>query len=229
VPPSEFIPLAEEVHIIEDIGIWVIEMACQKLEQWMQADVTKHLVLSINISALHFQKDNFVSKLLSIVKNYEINLQKLNLELTETVVLENIDIAILKMKQIKAAGITISMDDFGTGYSSLNYVSRLPVDQIKIDRSFVSRSMSSEHDKLIIKMVIALGHMLNIDVVAEGVEIESQFVLLEEMGCDYYQGHYFGKPMPVLELELVLQNNYLSYIEIEGINFNNSVTQDLKS
>jgi len=224
VLPSDFIPLAEEVHIIEDIGLWVIETACQKLEQWQQTDVTKHLILSINISALHFQKDDFVTKLLHIVKSYDIKPQKLNLELTETVVLENIDIAILKMKQIKVAGITISMDDFGTGYSSLNYVSRLPVDQIKIDRSFVSRSMDSEHDKLIIKMVIALGHMLKIDVVAEGVEIESQFILLQEMGCDYYQGHYFGKPMPILELELVLQNNYFSHMEIEGIDFKNSIT-----
>lgn len=227
--PSDFIPLAEEVNIIEDIGLWVIETACQKLEQWEQLDTTKHLILSINISALHFQKDDFVNKFLRIVKDNGINPQKLNLELTETVVLENVDAAILKMKQIKAAGITISMDDFGTGFSSLNYVSRLPVDQIKIDRSFVSRSLDSEHDKLIIKMVIALGHMLSIGVVAEGVEAESQFILLQEMGCDYYQGHYFGNPMPVLELELVLQNNYLSHIEIEDVNFNNSVVQDLKS
>ncbi|MBL1319948.1 MAG: EAL domain-containing protein [Methylophaga sp.] len=229
VPPSEFIPLAEEVHLIEDIGLWVIDTACQKMEQWEQADTTKHLVLSINISALHFQKDDFVNKFLHIVKEYKINPQKLNIELTETVVLENVDVAILKMKQIKAAGITISMDDFGTGYSSLNYVSRLPVDQIKIDRSFVSRSLDSEHDKLIIQMVIALGHMLKIGVIAEGVEVESQFNLLQEMGCDSYQGHYFGSPMPILELELVLQNNYLSHIEIEGINFNDPATQDLKS
>lgn len=229
VYPSDFIPLAEEVNIIEDIGLWVIETACQKLEQWEQVDVTKHLVLSINISALHFQKDDFVTKLLHIVKDYGINPKKLNLELTETVVLENVDVAILKMKQIKAAGIAISMDDFGTGYSSLNYVSRLPVDQIKIDRSFVSRSLDSEHDKLIIKMVIALGHMLNIGVVAEGVELESQFTLLQEMGCDYYQGHYFGKPMPTLELELVLQSNYLSHLEIADIDSNNSVTQELKN
>jgi diguanylate cyclase (GGDEF)-like protein/PAS domain S-box-containing protein len=227
--PSDFIPLAEEVYIIEEIGLWVIETACQRLEQWAQTDTTKHLVLSINISAIHFQKDDFVSKFLHIVEAYGINPQKLNLELTETVVLENVDVAILKMKQIKAAGITISMDDFGTGYSSLNYVSRLPVDQIKIDRSFVSRSMNSEHDKLIIQMVIALGHMLKIGVIAEGVEVESQFSLLQEMGCDSYQGHFFGSPMPILELELVLQNNYLSHVEIEGIDFSNSVTQDLKS
>jgi EAL domain-containing protein (putative c-di-GMP-specific phosphodiesterase class I) len=227
--PSDFIPLAEEIYIIEEIGFWVIETACQRLEQWAQTDTTKHLVLSINISAIHFQKDDFVSKFLHIVEAYGINPQKLNLELTETVVLENVDVAILKMKQIKAAGITISMDDFGTGYSSLNYVSRLPVDQIKIDRSFVSRSMNSEHDKLIIQMVIALGHMLKIGVIAEGVEVESQFSLLQEMGCDSYQGHFFGSPMPILELELVLQNNYLSHVEIEGIDFSNSVTQDLKS
>ncbi len=229
VYPSDFISLAEEINIIENIGLWVIETACQKLEQWKQIDVTKNLVLSINISALHFQKDDFVKKLLHIVKEYEINPQKLNIELTETVVLDNVDVAILKMKRIKAAGITISMDDFGTGFSSLNYVSRLPVDQIKIDRSFVSRAMDSEHDKLIIKMVIALGHMLNIGVVAEGVEVEAQFVLLEEMGCDYYQGHYFGKPMPILELELVLQNNYFSHVNVEEVDFKKSVIQDLKN
>ncbi len=228
VSPAEFIPLAEEIHIIDELGLWVIETACQKLSQWAEIDAAQHLILSINISTIHFQKDNFVNEVLRIIKDYEINPQKLNLELTETVALDNVDVAILKMKQIKAAGILISMDDFGTGYSSLNYVSRLPVDLIKIDRSFVSRSMNSEHDKLIIKMVVALGHMLNIGVVAEGVETEPQFILLQEMGCDYYQGYYFSSPMPALELELVLQNNYLSHLEIEEMNLNDSVTQELK-
>ncbi len=213
VAPSEFIPLAEELQLIKDIGRWVIEEACQQLTQWQKDEAKKHLILAINISAVQFQDDHFVSDLLQIVKNCEINPQKLNLELTETVVIQNVEIAILKMKQLKAAGINIAMDDFGTGYSSLNYVSRLPVSQIKIDRSFIARALNSSHDRLIIKMVIALGHMLNINVVAEGIEGEEQFELLKEMGCDLYQGFYIGNPMPRVELELVLENNYLAYFE----------------
>ncbi|MFP4611508.1 MAG: putative bifunctional diguanylate cyclase/phosphodiesterase, partial [Thiohalophilus sp.] len=183
------------------IGYWVIETACRQLRAWQQQSPDRPLNLAVNISARQFHQHDFVHRLQEIIQSTGVNPACLKLELTETVVLDDINYVIERLQELKKLGIGTSMDDFGTGYSSLSYLKRLPIEQIKIDNSFVRDIAHSMHDSAIVRAIIAMGHSLGLQVVAEGVETEEQRVYLQKYQCDAYQGYFFDRPMPVEEFE----------------------------
>ena len=200
VSPAEFIPAAEDTGLIVPIGLWALETACAQLEAWKENKETSELVVSVNISARQFQEADFVSRVLSIVECHDINPALLKLELTESLVFESIDKSIASIEALKATGIQFSLDDFGTGYSSLRYLQRLPIDELKIDLSFVQNIITDSDDRAIVLAIITMAHSLGLDVIAEGVESVEQQQLLMEKGCLKYQGYLFGRPVPVAEL-----------------------------
>jgi diguanylate cyclase (GGDEF)-like protein/PAS domain S-box-containing protein len=201
VPPAEFIPLAEETGLILPIGHWVLQAACQQLRQWASHPVFSELTIAVNVSALQFHQDDFVDQVLSTLERTGARPERLKLELTESVLVSNVEGIIEKMAALKARGICFSMDDFGTGYSSLTFLKRLPLDQLKIDQSFVSGILTDAHDADIARMVVALSRSMGLDVIAEGVETEAQRHALADSGCLNYQGYLFGKPMDISALE----------------------------
>lgn len=197
VSPGDFISVAEEIGLIIPIGQWVLDTACAQLRSWAQNQQTAHLHLCVNISAKQFRQDDFVEQVMAAIEGYGINPSLLYLELTESMLLENIDDTITRMKALKALGVRFSLDDFGTGYSSLQYLRRLPLDQLKIDQSFVKEIKDRNHDVVIVDTIIAMARHLKLDVIAEGVETPMQRDLLLALGCLHFQGHLFGKPVPV--------------------------------
>jgi diguanylate cyclase (GGDEF)-like protein/PAS domain S-box-containing protein len=199
--PGEFIPLAEETGLILQLGEQVLEAACNQIAEWTRRTPAVHLCLSVNISARQFYQASFVSQVLALLKHTGAAPSLLNLEITESILLDNIEEAIEKMHQLKSHGVRFSLDDFGTGYSSLSYLKRLPFDQLKIDRSFVRDLRDDMGSRAIAQTVISLGQALNLDVLAEGVETEEQRILLEELGCHSFQGYLFGRPVPLEEFE----------------------------
>ena len=201
VPPLQFIPLAEETGLIQPIGLWVLESACAQLHCWQQHPTTRALVLAINVSARQFRQPDFATQVQTTVRRHAIDPARLKLELTESLLLENIEETISTMNALKSIGVQLSLDDFGTGYSSLQYLKKLPLDQIKIDQSFVRDIVADSSDKAIVRTIIAMAHSLNLDVIAEGVETEAQLQLLRDKGCKQYQGYLFGKPMPVEQFD----------------------------
>ena len=201
IPPVQFIPLAEETGIILIIGRWVLETACAQLKAWKNLPSTQKLSIAVNISAKQFYQPDFVEEVREIMAKYAIEPSQLKLELTESMVLKEMDAAIEKMLELKSIGVILSMDDFGTGYSSLSYLKNLPFDQIKIDKSFVEGIKENSNDAFIVHSVFALGKLMGINVVAEGVENSDQDQLLKSLGCTVFQGYLFGKPVPVEELE----------------------------
>lgn len=205
VLPAEFIPLAEEVGLILPIGKWVLETACAQLEAWQKNKLTSDLTLSVNVSAKQFHQDGFVSQVEAIVRRYGFNPCQLELELTESMLLENVDNIINSMSRLRQMGIQFSLDDFGTGYSSLQYLKRLPINQLKIDQSFVRDITFDEQDRSIVRTIIAMAHSMNLEVIAEGVETEEQRQRLLHKGCNQFQGYLFGTPIPVNEFEEMLQ------------------------
>ncbi|WP_151671403.1 putative bifunctional diguanylate cyclase/phosphodiesterase [Nitrincola schmidtii] len=208
ISPLDFIPLAEESGLIVPIGKWVIESACKLLSNWQFNPSLRHMQLAVNVSAKQFRQENFVEMVLSIIEQTGAPADKLKLELTESILLENVEKAIRKMKALRAKGITFAMDDFGTGYSSLQYLKRLPLDQIKIDQSFVRDIVDDPEDTVIIQTIIAMGQALSIEVIAEGVETEEQLSLLSAYGCHRYQGYLFTKPVSLSDcLSLIKRFN----------------------
>ena len=205
LPPADFIPLAEETGLIVPIGNWVLETACRQLSQWQQSETTSELVLAVNVSAKQFHQDDFVEGVQQTIERCGANPHRLKLELTETVVVDDIADTIEKMKALKAFGVGFSMDDFGTGYSSLSYLRRLPLDQLKIDRSFINDVETNTGDAVIVKTILAMAHALGLDVIAEGVEKEAQHVFLNRNECPAYQGFLFGHPLPVADFEKMLK------------------------
>ena len=204
VPPLEFITLAEESTLILSIGHWVLRTACQQLALWQQHDATRALHLSVNVSARQFRQVDFASQVAEVIRETGINAQLLKLELTESVVLDNVDDTIAKMTELKATGVRFSMDDFGTGFSSLAYLTRLPMDQLKIDQSFV-RNIGIQHsDGVIVQTIIGMARNLALEVIAEGVETSAQHEFLTLHGCYLYQGYLFGKPTVLVEFEALL-------------------------
>ncbi|WP_333875841.1 EAL domain-containing protein [Methylobacter sp.] len=201
IPPARFIPLAEETDIILIIGRWVLETACAQLKVWRSLPLARNLSIAVNVSAKQFYQPGFVDEVRGIMVRYDIEPKQLKLELTESMVLKEIDIAIAKMLELKSIGIVLAMDDFGTGYSSLSYLKNLPFDQIKIDKSFMENLMGNNNDAYIIHSVITLGKLMQIAVIAEGVEDTEQDELLKSLGCTVFQGYLFGKPLPIEELE----------------------------
>ena len=203
LPPNEFIALAEESGHILTLGQWVMETACRQLVQWSAHAATAHLAMAVNVSARQLQQADFVEQVLACLQRTGARPDRLTLELTESVLVSNMDDAIAKMVVLKARGVSFALDDFGTGYSSLSYLSRLPIDQLKIDRSFVSRMESSGNARSICVAIIGLARSLGLNVVAEGVETEAQFELLTAVHrCELVQGFLLGRPQPIATLTL---------------------------
>lgn len=199
--PGEFIPVAEETGLINLLGVWTMHQACKQIKQWAQAEATKHLVISVNISAKQIEHVDFVSTVKAIIAQYQVNPARLSFELTENTLISNIESVIDKMRELKTLGVGFSLDDFGTGYSSLKYLSILPVDYIKIDQSFVRGMFPDKNKNSIITAVIAIAKSLNIRVISEGVENCNQFEYLIEEGSSLFQGYYFARPTQVKEFE----------------------------
>jgi EAL domain-containing protein (putative c-di-GMP-specific phosphodiesterase class I) len=204
VPPDDFIPLAEETGVILPLGHWVLATACRQLEKWARVPALAHLTLAVNVSALQFAQTDFVAQVMAVVQHTGANPRRLKLELTESLLVGNVTEIIEKMFSLKDQGVGFALDDFGTGYSSLAYLSRLPLDQLKIDKSFVSNVVVNLGDAAIARTIIALAHSLHLDVIAEGVETAAQRDFLASAGCHAYQGYFFGRPLPLADFEALL-------------------------
>lgn len=207
ISPADFIPLAEETGLIIPIGLWVLETACLQLRQWQKDPERQHLQLAVNVSARQFRQANFSQQVTGILLKTGALPSNLKLELTESALLDNIEDTIEKMKLLKRLGVQFSMDDFGTGYSSLSYLKKLPIDQLKIDQSFVRNITSDPDDATIVQTIIAMAHNLGITVIAEGVETDQQKAFLIQHNCRNFQGYLFGKPAPIEEFEANLKPN----------------------
>jgi EAL domain-containing protein (putative c-di-GMP-specific phosphodiesterase class I) len=196
VMPGQFIEAAEQTGLILPMGQWVLETACAQLKVWSTHTHTQRLRLAVNISQMQFRQANFVSQILDMIDRHGIDAGLLELELTETMLAANLQDIIAKMSALKARGVAFSLDDFGTGYSSLNYLKRLPLNQLKIDQSFIRDVLTDPNDASIARTVVALGHNLGLTVIAEGVETQEQRAFLVESGCKLFQGYLFSKPLP---------------------------------
>jgi diguanylate cyclase (GGDEF)-like protein/PAS domain S-box-containing protein len=204
ISPADFIPLAEETYLIVSIGLWVLEMACIQLKKWEENEHTQHLQLAVNVSAHQFYQADFVERVSEVLTQSAINPARLKLELTESLVLKNIDDTINKMHKLKKIGVHFSMDDFGTGYSSLSSLKKLPLDQLKIDQSFIRDIANDPDDAVIVQTIIAMANKLDMEVIAEGVETEAQRGFLEQNNCPLFQGYLFSKPLPIEQFDLLV-------------------------
>jgi diguanylate cyclase (GGDEF)-like protein/PAS domain S-box-containing protein len=197
VAPGDFIPLAEETGLIIPMGLWVLRSACAQLKAWAREPATRAWSVAINVSPRQFRQADFPEQVRDCLQRSGADPTRLKLELTEGMVLQDIEEVIFRMRQIKALGVTFALDDFGTGFSSLSYLKRLPLDEVKIDQTFVRDVVSDPNDAAIVRAIVAMGHSLGLDVIAEGVETPEQFAFLREIGCARYQGYLFGRPVPI--------------------------------
>ena len=202
VSPAEFIPLAEESGLILPLGHLVLEIACSQLALWAEHPDTAPLTIAVNVSAEQFRQADFVGQVLSVLQNAGANPQRLKLELTESLLVHDVEELIKKMNALKAEGVGFALDDFGTGYSSLAYLKRLPIDQLKIDQSFVRDVLLDANDAVIARTIVALANSLGLGVIAEGVETEAQRDFLESSGCHAYQGYFCSRPLPIADFEI---------------------------
>lgn len=186
--------------MILPLGQWVLETACKQLVAWAKNPQTQQWTIAVNVSVSQFAQPNFVANVDDALSKTGANPRLLKLELTESMLAKDVDDVIVKMFEIKALGVTFSLDDFGTGYSSLSYLKRLPLDQLKIDQSFVRDLLTDTNDAAIARTIIALSHSLSLNVIAEGVETLEQRDALAAMGCDAYQGYYFARPVEAKDL-----------------------------
>ena len=207
VAPGYFIEIAEETGLIVPIGQWVLEAACKQLKAWEAIPQMCGLTLAVNISSKQFHQEDFVSHVKYIVKQHGIHPALLKLELTETAFSQNIETLISSMNKLNGIGIQFELDDFGTGYSSLQYLKRLPLEQLKIDQSFVREIEYNENDRQIVRTIISMTQNLDLKVIAEGVETENQKQILLDSGCERFQGYLFGKPLPIAEFEESIANS----------------------
>ncbi|TAK60678.1 EAL domain-containing protein [Methylobacter sp.] len=196
ISPAEFIPLAEETGLILPIGHWILRQGCKTLADWAKYPETRELKLAVNISSKQLSQADFVEQVRAILAETGANPALLKLEITESVILDNVEDTIIKMHSVRDLGVNFSMDDFGTGYSSLSYLQKLPLEQLKIDQSFVRNMVFNNHDSAIIRTILALGKNLALNVIAEGVETEIQHEHLVNYGCEIFQGYLFGRPVP---------------------------------
>ncbi|MDJ0838600.1 MAG: EAL domain-containing protein [Acidobacteriota bacterium] len=203
ISPGEFIPLAEETGLIVPLGKWVIETACRDTRRWQEMGLPP-LVTAVNLSARQFEQKDLVDYMGTVLEKTGLNPGNLELEITESVVMDDVRTTIKILAQLKEMGLQLAIDDFGTGYSSLSYLKQFAVDKLKIDRSFVINAHEDAEDEAIARAVINLGHSLGLKVIAEGVETDEQLEFLRRHGCDEVQGYYFGKPMPEGELVTLL-------------------------
>ncbi len=194
IPPNSFIAIAEESGLIIPIGKWILTEAINQIKQWEEDKEKKDWKVSVNISPKQFEKDNFVELVDSLTKEHNINPNKLRLELTENLLIKNVEETLKKIKRLFELGITLSIDDFGTGYSSLAYLKQLPIHELKIDQSFIKDILIDSNDFSIVETILSIGKKFNLEVIAEGVETKEQHEILVSMGCSYFQGYLFGKP-----------------------------------
>ncbi len=204
VAPGSFIGLAEDTDLISPIGHWVLQQACEQLRRWAQAPLTRGLQLAVNVSARQFRQTDFVEQVRSVLQASGANPRLLKLELTESLVLVNLEDTLAKMQAINALGVRFAIDDFGTGQSSLAYLTRLSLDQLKIDQTFVASMLATHTDAVIVQTIIGMAKSLGLEVIAEGVETEEQLAFLARHGCLRFQGYLLGRPVPVEQLELQL-------------------------
>ena len=191
-----FIPIAEKSGLILDIDRWVLRHA---MKTFSKRIITEDIILSVNISARHITELNFAEEVEQILKETGFPPEHLEIEVTESCFISSVEAAIAALKRIKESGVLIALDDFGTGYASLSYLSRLPIDLVKIDKSFVDQLETADSRGDFVKAIISIGHMFRCKVIAEGVELDSQLSTLRELSCDYIQGYIWGKPAPIEE------------------------------
>ncbi|SMC68383.1 EAL domain-containing protein [Polynucleobacter kasalickyi] len=216
IPPGVFIPIAEQNALIRELGNWVLLKAAYYLKIWSEIKEMNHLVMSVNVSTSQFSSQDFLSSVFDPMERFETSPEKLNLELTESIMVSDFEDLEKKLKILKSFGIKIALDDFGTGFSTLNYLKRLSLDELKIDQSFVQDLPSNKHDTAIARTIISLGQSLGLKVTAEGVETEGQFNLLRSLDCNQFQGYLFSKPIPALEfIEYAKNYNSNKFIELK--------------
>ena len=204
IPPAKFIPMAEETGLIVPIGEWVLKKACAQLVAWAADPRSAHLTLAVNVSAQQFRQPDFVGQVLEILARSGARASHLKLELTESMLVKDLDEVVAKMSALKDLGVGFSLDDFGTGFSSLSYIKRLPLDQIKIDQSFVRDLPDDTNDMAIVRTLVGLGRSLGLAVIAEGVETDAQRAWLSQNDCRAFQGYLFSKPVPVEQFDAFL-------------------------
>ncbi|MBL0717478.1 MAG: EAL domain-containing protein [Desulfosarcina sp.] len=204
VPPLDFIPIAEETGFIIPLGEWVLQTACEQMQAWQQAGLTS-LRMAVNLSGRQFKQDDLINSVQNIINAASLDPQYLELELTESVLMHDVEENISTLRKLKESGLKLSVDDFGTGYSSMSYLKRFPLDTLKIDRCFVKDIMTDSNDAAITKAIIALAKSLNLTIIAEGVETEDQFRFLRDHGCDQIQGYLISKPLPAEEIITLLK------------------------
>ncbi|HLO83508.1 MAG TPA: EAL domain-containing response regulator [Nostocaceae cyanobacterium] len=206
IPPSEFIPLAESTGLIISLGQWVLKKVCEQLSTWRKMGFDS-LTIAVNISAIEFNQPDFIHKIINFITTNHVPPKCLELELTESMIMQDVNGAIAAMNKLRSLGIKIAIDDFGTGYSSLIYLKRFPVNTLKIDRYFVQNVADDFQKSAITKALIQMGHNLNLKIIAEGVETESELQFLRQNNCDAIQGYLFSRPLPAAEFEKLLLNH----------------------
>jgi c-di-GMP phosphodiesterase len=202
ISPAQFIPLAEYSGLINEIGDWVMQQACQQIQQFTLAGFA--IRIAVNVSMQQFRQPSFVQTVIDTIKRYAINANQLEIEVTESIIMDDPQIVVAALQQLKAVGVSVAVDDFGTGFSSLSYIQKLPLDRIKIDKSFIA-NIATSADEVLVATIISLSQKLHLATIAEGVEDAAQQQKLIELGCDEVQGFYYAKPMPAAELLNVLQ------------------------
>ncbi|MGP1716735.1 MAG: putative bifunctional diguanylate cyclase/phosphodiesterase [Methylophilus sp.] len=225
IPPDQFIPISEETGEIVPIGQWVLQQACQQLRRWANAPLTRTLKLSVNVSAVQFNQPDFVQMVTDTVLQSGCDPRLLRLELTESLIVRNVEEIIGKIQALKALGMTFSLDDFGTGQSSLSVLKRLPLDELKIDKSFIKDILHNTYDTFIVETIINMAKNLGQTVIAEGVEMQPQKALLQTMGCHRFQGYLFSKPLPLEAFETSLQSELAVLVSSNDNLLNNGTTR----
>ena len=220
LPPNEFIPLAEQTGLIEKIGHWVIRVACRQVRSWQEAGYGT-INVAVNLSPLELRDPELGDRIIALVNELDIPPSALELEITETVVMQSMETAAGTLEKLSKAGLSIALDDFGTGYSSLSYLKRFPLSKVKIDRSFISDFMQESNDAAIVSAIIAMSHSLGLRVVAEGVETDEQLRFLQDLHCDEMQGYLISRPVPREEAtDLLARASSIRRMILDyGINF----------
>jgi EAL domain-containing protein (putative c-di-GMP-specific phosphodiesterase class I) len=218
VPPDEFIKIAEETGLIIPIGQWVLEEACRQIHQWQEEfPQFPPLQISVNLSSKQFINSDLIAQIRRVLEETDVAPQSLKLEITESMVMENFELAVEMLNQLRALGIELSIDDFGTGYSSLSYLHRFPISTLKIDRSFVSSMTGNNENAEIVRTILMLARSLKMNVVAEGVETEEQLSQLAMLECEYGQGYYFSKPLKATDASQLLSSRHIYPITLPSL------------